>query len=336
MEEQERIVARVNELMELCDRLEEEQQATKAFSDELRVSTFHHMVQSEKPEDAHDALQILIEESGLLLKKPEDVGIIRNSIRALAVSGRLRTSSESDEPAALILDECIQLRKRHLENGELFQKEIFNPVDKVDEIIDLPKKWVWSRLGNILSKMGAGSTPKGGRKVYVEEGIIFLRSQNIYNDGLKLDDVAKIPIEIHQKMKGTHVRPGDVVLNITGASIARCALVPENFDTANVNQHVAICRPLKPDLNNWIHLFLTSPIGYNLIMERQVGMSREGLSMGRLGIFPIPLPPLEEQKRIVARVDELMELCDQLETKLFSQMELADEYVTASTHALVS
>ena len=70
-------------------------------------------------------------------------------------------------------------------------------------------------------------------------------------------------------------------------------------------------------------------------MERQVGMSREGLSMGRLGIFPIPLPPLEEQDRIVSRVDELMELCDQLEAKLSSQVELADEYVTASAHSLV-
>ena len=99
LEEQERIVARVDELMELCDRLEEEQQAAKAFSDELRVSTFHHMIQSEKPEDAHDALQVLIEESDLLLTKPEDVEDLRKFIMDLALNGLLTNNEISDEPA---------------------------------------------------------------------------------------------------------------------------------------------------------------------------------------------------------------------------------------------
>ena len=112
LSEQERIVARVDELMKFCDRLEEQQQAAKAFSDELRVSTFHHMVQSEKPEDAHDALQILFKESGLLLKKPEDVEDVRKLVLRMAVRGELSESDISDKSAMTILKEADLERKK--------------------------------------------------------------------------------------------------------------------------------------------------------------------------------------------------------------------------------
>ena len=103
------------------------------------------------------------------------------------------------------------------------------------------------------------------------------------------------------------------MLNITGASIGRSALIPLNFDEANVSQHVAIVRPILREMNQWIHLYLISPMTFKNIMDVQVGISREGLSMTRLKDFFIPLPPLAEQKQIVEKVDELMSLCDRLQ-----------------------
>ena len=148
-----------------------------------------------------------------------------------------------------------------------------------DEIpFELPEGWAWSRLHSLTIKIGAGSTPTGGSAVYTTSGIKFVRSQNVYDDGLILNDVAYISEEINQKKSGSIVKPKDILLNITGGSIGRCALVPDDFDIANVNQHVMIIRGVDLDLRFWIHTVIISSYIQNKIMDVQVGVSREGLS----------------------------------------------------------
>jgi len=105
----------------------------------------------------------------------------------------------------------------------------------------------------------------------------------------------------------------DILLNITGASIGRCTIVPDDFKEANVSQHVTIIRCINPEIRRFIHFLLISPYGQSMIWSRQVGMSREGLSKKVLEQFQISLPPLAEQRRIVAKIDELMARCDELE-----------------------
>ncbi len=107
----------------------------------------------------------------------------------------------------------------------------------------IPAHWTVRKLGHLATKFGSGITPRGGSSVYRPEGIPFLRSQNIHFDGLHLQDVAKIPPDLHQALSASHVQPEDVLLNITGASIGRVCAVPNQFGAANVNQHVCIIRP---------------------------------------------------------------------------------------------
>jgi type I restriction enzyme S subunit len=181
----------------------------------------------------------------------------------------------------------------------------------------------------LLQKIGAGSTPLGGKEVYVSSGVKFLRSQNVWDDGLRLSSVAYIRPETHAKMVGTVVLPNDLLFNITGASIGRCALVPSDFDEANVSQHVTIVRTVLPVLNAFLHKVLVSRHVQQTVMDVQVGVSREGLSIAKLGNFLIPVPPLAEQSRIVTRVDELMQLCDTLEAS--GQLEAQQHAQLAST-----
>jgi type I restriction enzyme, S subunit len=118
------------------------------------------------------------------------------------------------------------------------------------------------------------------------------------------------------KMAGTHVESNDILLNITGASIGRSCIFPENIGEANVSQHVSILRLIDKRIVRYLHIHIISSFFQQMIMEKQIGVSREGLSMNRLKDFPIPLPPLEEQKRIVEKIDRLMPLCDSLEREL--------------------
>jgi type I restriction enzyme S subunit len=127
-------------------------------------------------------------------------------------------------------------------------------------------------IDSLTSKL-VQSTPKGGKEVYVDSGI-FLRSQNVWNDGLALDDVAFISEGTHEKMSGTHVQANDLLFNITGGSIGRCALVATDFETANVSQHVTIVRSIDKDLAPFLHLVLRSSYIQKLVMDVQVGVSR--------------------------------------------------------------
>jgi type I restriction enzyme S subunit len=133
-------------------------------------------------------------------------------------------------------------------------------------------------------------------------------------------------------MSGTHIRKNDILLNITGASIGRCALVPDSFAKGNVSQHVAIVRLILPELREFIHLSLISPLYQQVIDDAEVGVSREGLSMQRLRVFPMLIPPLAEQRRIVAKVGELMTLCDRLESALVRRDELREKILAATIH----
>lgn len=253
-----------------------------------------------------------LEHFDTIAQAPNGIAKLRSLILDLAVRGKLVPQNPEDESAQELLKEIASIRKQLAQESIKGLPTTTTSID--DDLEELPVGWQWVKVGNLTQKLGAGSTPKGGKQVYVNSGIKFIRSQNVWNDGLRLDDVAYISPEIHQKMNNTIVQPGDVLLNITGASIGRSALVSSDFDEANVIQHVAIVRPILQEMNQWIHLYLISPLTFRNIMDVQVGISREGLSMTRLKDFFIPLPPLAEQKRIVEKVDELMVLCDRYQS----------------------
>jgi type I restriction enzyme S subunit len=278
----------------------------------------------------------LLEHFDRISEAPDAIPRLRRFILDLAVRGKLVAQDPNDEPAVELLKWIQAAKEKLVKEGEIKKLEKIEPVEASEFPFAIPSGWEARRMGWLARKLGAGSTPLGGKSVYQSAGVPFLRSQNVHNDGLWLDDVALITRSVHERMSGTHVQKQDILLNITGASIGRCALVPETFTEGNVSQHVAIVRLFAPEIRGFIHLSLISPFFQRLIDDVQVGVSREGLSMQRLRLFPMLLPPLAEQHRIVAKVDELMALCDQLETAKTEREQSRDRLVAASLHRLNS
>jgi type I restriction enzyme, S subunit len=261
------------------------------------------------------SLEKLFPSFELFAESPVGIAKLREAILDMAVTGALSTQEKNDDDSTEFLDRIASVRDALAEADKV---KLPNPKSKTiddSKLNGIPSRWGRSKLGLLCTKMGAGSTPLGGREVYRSEGVAFLRSQNVWDDGPRMSDVARIPASVHEKMAGTHVRPGDMLLNITGASIGRSAVVPKAFEPANVSQHVAIIRLTDESLTRFLHLCIISPDFQRRIMDVQVGVSREGLSMTRLKEFVVPIPPLAEQKRIVAKVDQLMGLCDRLEAQ---------------------
>ena len=258
---------------------------------------------------------MLLSNLNLLATATGGVARLRELILTLAVQGKLVPRDPKDEPASALLKKIRAEKDRLIAEGKIKRDKQLAGIAEEEKPFGLPKGWEWVRLNTLLQKIGAGSTPLGGREVYVPSGVKFLRSQNVWDDGLRLNGVAFIKPTTHEKMSGTVVVANDLLFNITGASIGRCAVVPSDFDEANVSQHVTIVRTVLPALNAFLHKVLVSRHVQQAVMDVQVGVSREGLSIAKLGQFLIPVPPLAEQTRIVTRVEELMRLCDALEAK---------------------
>lgn len=194
------------------------------------------------------------------------------------------------------------------ENGQLRDPERNPELFKNTTLGLVPVTWEVVTINDIAVHVGSGTTPRGGSNVYRDEGVLFIRSQNVSFDGLKLADVAFITPAIHSKMFRSQVLPYDVLLNITGASIGRCTWAPVNIGLANVNQHVCIIRLPQANKANAIFLsaVLSSPIGQSQIERLNAGGNREGLNYQQLRNFVIPWPSGQERAQI-ARAIELHE-----------------------------
>lgn len=162
------------------------------------------------------------------------------------------------------------------------------------------------RVGELTSLVTSGVTPRGGEDVYVNEGPYFIRSQNIQMNRLDLLDAACLPADVHEQMARTKVATGDILLNITGASIGRVTWIDKLDREANVSQHVCLIRP-KPNLLNaaYLSVFISLPNTQRFILHIQSGASRQALNHQQVRALEIPLPPLSMQKDFAARVSEI-------------------------------
>ena len=159
-------------------------------------------------------------------------------------------------------------------------------------------KWEKVRLGDYCIKIGSGATPKGGSSVYTDTGnTYFIRSQNIYNDGFNTNGLVFINDEAAFKLKNVEVQENDVLINITGDSVARVCIAPGSFLPARVNQHVAIIRPKSNEFDSrFLRYFLSSTHQQALLLTlASAGATRHALTKGMIEDLQVPKPPLNIQ-----------------------------------------
>ncbi|WP_434526029.1 restriction endonuclease subunit S [Photorhabdus asymbiotica] len=208
-------------------------------------------------------------------------------------------SLEEQKRIAAILDKADSIRRKREQAIKLaddFLRATF--LDMFGDPVVNPSHWNKYKLKDITTKIGSGATPKGGKSVYVENGISFIRSLNIHDNKFLHKDLVFINDAQASALKNVEVKKNDILLNITGASVCRCAIVDNNILPARVNQHVSIIRSEVVNHDYLLHILISPSFKqYLLSIARSAGATREALTKDQIENLSIPIPPIELQNK---------------------------------------
>ena len=302
--EQQRIVAKVDDLMALCDQLEQVRAGREAGRDRLTTATWVRLTAPETdaetfPTHARFALQTL----PTLTTRPDQIKTLRQTILNLAVRGKLVEQDPTDEPAAKLLKATLGKK---------------SSLPKVcQEPFEVPAAWMWVDFEAVAAfENGDRGKNYPNRNEYKEAGIPWINTGHIRPDGsLSATAMHFIAREKFNSLGGGKIRPGDMLYCLRGATFGKTAFV-EPYEEGAIASSLMIIRPGKAIDRRFTYYYLTSPFGRSQLQRFDNGTAQPNLSSGNVKRYRFPLPPLAEQYRIVAKVDALMALCDQLETSL--------------------
>ena len=315
--EQHRIVAKIDRLMARCDELEKLRAKRNQKRITIHTAALDRLLTAKESDDFSTAWHFITQHFGELYSVKENVAELRKAILQLAVMGKLVPQDPTDEPASELL-RAIELEKQRLvKEGKVKQPKPLPEIKPNEAPYELPRGWEWVRLGELTQVITKGSSPNWQGIQYVNEGegILFITSENVGNYDILLEKRKFVESKFNEIEPRSILQKQDILMNIVGASIGRTAIF--NLDViANINQAVTIIRliPLV-DHEYFLHFFNSSIcIGY--MYDKQVENARPNLSMGNITLFNIPLPPIFEQRRIVAKINQLMTLCEHLDQQI--------------------
>ena len=202
--------------------------------------------------------------------------------------------------------EKIDKLKANAERNLANAKELFQSA--LDEAMRPKKGWMEKRLGEVCAKIGSGATPRGGRSSYCATGVSLIRSMNVYDHAFEYKDLAHISNDQANELDNVTIENQDVLINITGASVARCCVVPNDVLPARVNQHVAILRIGNRTVleSEFLCYSLITPANKHLLLGiGEAGSTRQALTKSDLSNFVIQIPPIKLQREIIQKVSEL-------------------------------
>ena len=313
--EQHRIVAKVDELMALCDRLEVARTKGEVTRDRLLASSLARLdAPDPDPMVFRNHAAFALENLTPLTTRRDQIKALRQTILNLAVRGKLVVQDPKDEPASELLKRITKKKARLVKVRGIGREKPLPPISDDQTELEIPNSWSWCRLGSLSKFVTSGS--RDWAKYYSQEGAVFVRMGNLSKAHyrLRLDQIQRVQLPSDQEGIRTRLETGDLLISITG-DVGMLGLITENFGEAYINQHIAMVRPVDEMKGCYLAELFRSPFAQNQFNAPQRGI-KNSFRLTDVTQFLVPLPPIDEQHRIVAKLDELMVLCDRLEASL--------------------
>lgn len=328
--EQKRIVAKVDELMALCDKLEEKQQNSDKKLVMLNDSAIDHLLEASTPAEFAKQWQLICNNFDLLYDDPENVKKLRQAILQLAIQGKLVPQDPNDEPASELLKKIKAEKEKLIEQGKIKKQKPLPPIEPDEIPYKLPNGWERCQLGEIVSLLGDGihGTPN-----YDSTGKFYFINGNNLSDGKIVikNNTKTVSFEEYSKHK-KELNKNTILVSING-TIGNIAF----YNDEKIILGKSAC------YFNLIEgvdkLYLKIPIRSNYFLgyafSAATGTTIKNVSLKAMREFPFPLPPLAEQKRIVTKVDELMALCDELEEQIRQSKDKSEKLLSSTIHHIL-
>ncbi len=234
---------------------------------------------------------------------------LRKSILQQAVQGKLTERDPADEPASELLKRIKTEKEALIKSGKIKKEKLLPAITDDERPYDIPDTWEWVRLSNA----SVGQITYGIIKLGEEdsEGVKVLRCSDIKPGYIVTSNIRTVKKALSEEYVRTILNGGEIVINVRG-TLGGCAVIPIELKGYNVAREVAVIPISKLISNKYLMYILLSPIFDSYLIENLRGVAYKGLNIELLSNFPIPLPPIAEQKRIVKRVEELLALCYEL------------------------
>lgn len=330
-EEQSRIVAKVDELMALCDQLEAQQQKRRTLQNHLRQATLQAVAASQSPHELQESWQRLQVNFGQLFSAPEDVAALRTLILNVGMQGLLVEKNDFNTPVDELLS-AIASERQALISSKALKPNAAIPLPHQDDLpYVLPKGWKWARIMDLVD-VGTGATPAKAENSY------YGGSTPWYTSSATNEKFARLPETLitDKALKETNCKifpAGSLIVAMYGQGKTR-GQVSEIVVPGATNQAVAALVFFDASLRSkrFIKYFFEKI--YDEIREQAEGGPQPNLNVRKIKETLIPVPPIEEQEKIVIRLDELMNICDQLEALLKEKSKNSERLATASVSTL--
>ncbi|MCY4467650.1 MAG: restriction endonuclease subunit S [Thiotrichales bacterium] len=303
--EQHRIVAKVDELMALCDRLEIARTERETTRNRLAAASLTRL---NAPDPNSTAFQrhvtFALENLTHLTTRPDQIKSLRQTILNLAIRGKLVVQDPKDKPASALLERIASARARLVKTGEIKKDKRRQPIAEAQGNFRIPPSWSWCRLGSLSKIVTSGS--RDWAKYYSSEGAVFVRMGNLSKDHyrLRLDRIQRVKAPSGGEGSRTRLEDGDLLISITG-DVGMLGLIPKNFGEAYINQHTAMVRPMDEMKGRYLPELFRSPFAQQQFNAPQRGI-KNSFRLTDITDFLVPLPPLAEQHRIVAVVSQIV------------------------------
>jgi Restriction endonuclease S subunits len=278
---------------------------------------------------------VFFENFELLADAPNGVQKLRELILQLAVMGKLVPQDPNDESASVLIEKIRADKKRKGKEKKIKGSNSL-PISEDEIIFKIPERWDFDRLGNIAQTITKGSTPTSYGYQFQEEGIRFIKVENIKNGHIVIESIKDfISEEAHEFQSRSKLESGDILFSIAG-TIGETCVVQDQDLPANTNQALAIIRGTNVVFESYYLKVQFDSFVSNAVKSKARGGAMNNISLGDLKDLIVFIPPLAEQKRIVFKVDELMALCDKLEVRRQKKQEIQSKLNSAALDRMLS
>lgn len=313
--EQARIVTRIEELMRLCDALEAKGQLEAAQHAQLVQTLLGALTASTSPEELADNWQRVATHFDLLLDRPEAIDALEQTVLQLAVRGLLVPQDPKDEPASELLKKIRAEKDQLIAEGKVKQDKPLELIEDDEKPFALGSGWAWIQAQEACDPTSL-ITYGILKPVWVDSGVLTVRVQDMKGGEIRLSALGQCSPERAEKFDKTKLVTGDLLIAKDGATLGKTAFVPPALEGANITQHV-LRFPINSKLNRqYIRLVVDSEHGQAWMKSETKGVALPGVNVGDFRRMPIPLPPINEQARIIERVESLRRLCADLRERL--------------------